>query len=79
MKVSRTCFIYISFQKEINHIINEGFMTFKPIFVTLEHKTSHKTLGYIFVAIAKNTLWVKIIHFSFMPKIIRTLSKGHVL
>ncbi len=39
----------------------------------------------IFVAIANNTLyntlthiWVKIIDFSFMPKIIRILSKDHV-
>ncbi len=46
-------------------------------YVTLEHKTSR---WFIFVAIAKNTLYlcVKIIDFSFMPKIVRIISKDHV-
>ncbi len=47
-------------------------------YVTLEHKTSHKSLGYICSNSQQYTVWVKIIYFSFMPKIIRILSKDHV-
>ncbi len=47
-------------------------------YVTLNHKTSHKSLGYICSNSQKYTVWVKIIDFSFMPNIIRTLSKDHV-
>ncbi len=47
-------------------------------YVTLEHKTSLKSLGYICSNSQKYTAWVKIINFSFMPKIIRTLIKDHV-
>ncbi len=39
--------------------------------VTLEHKTSLKSLGYI--CSQQYIVWVKIIDFSFMPKIIRIL------
>ncbi len=46
--------------------------------VTLDHKTSLKSLGYICSNSQKYIVWVKIIHFSFMPKIIRILSKDHV-
>ncbi len=48
------------------------------LFVTLDHKTSLKLLGYICSNSQKYIEWVKIIHFSFMPKIIRILSKDHV-
>ncbi len=48
------------------------------IYVTLDHKTSLKSLGYICSNSQKYIVWVKIIDFSFMPKIIRTLSKDHV-
>ncbi len=48
------------------------------VFVTLDHKTSLKSLGYICSNSQKNILWAKIIDFSFMPKIIRILSKDHV-
>ncbi len=48
------------------------------IYVTLEHKTSLKSLGYICSNSQKYIVWVKIIDFSFMPKIIRILSKDHV-
>jgi len=41
--------------------------------VTLDHKTSHKSHWYIFVAIANTIVWVKMIGFYFMPKIIRIL------
>ncbi len=44
-------------------------------FVTLEHKTSHKSLGYICSNSQKYIAWVKMIDFSFMPKIIRILNK----
>ncbi len=60
---------------------NVGEVTFKSNalqYVTLEHKSSLKSLGYICSNSQKYIVWVKIIHFSFMPKIIRTLSKDHV-
>ncbi len=44
------------------------------IYVTLDHKNSLKLLGYI----CSNIVWVKIIDFSFMLKIIWILSKDHV-
>ncbi len=37
-------------------------------FVTLEHKTSLKSLEYICSNSQQYIVWVKIIHFSFMPK-----------
>ncbi len=46
--------------------------------MTLDHKTSHKSLGYVCSNSQKYIVWVKIIDFSFMPKIIRILSKDHV-
>ncbi len=45
----------------------------KKIFVTLENKSSLKSLGYIYSNSQKYIVWVKIINFSFMPKIIRIL------
>ncbi len=42
--------------------------------VTLDHKTSHNSHGYI----CSNSQWVKMIDFSFMLKIIRILSKDQV-
>ncbi len=47
--------------------------TKKTINVTLEHKSSVKSLGYICSNSQKYIVWVKIIDFSFMPKIIRIL------
>ncbi len=46
--------------------------------VTLDNKTSLKALRYISSNSQKYIAWVKIIDFSFMPKIIRILSKDHV-
>ncbi len=46
--------------------------------VSLEHKTSHKQHRYICSNSQKYIVWVKIVHFSLMPKIIRILSKDHV-
>ncbi len=43
------------------------------LYVTLEHKSSLKSLEYICSNSQKYIVWVKIIHFSFMPKIIRIL------
>ncbi len=49
------------------------------IYVTLEHKTSLKSLGYICSNSQQYIAWVKIIeyriYYYFMPKIIRILSK----
>ncbi len=47
------------------------------IIVTLNHKTRLKSLEYICSDSQKYIVWVKIIDFSFMPKI-RILSKDHV-
>ncbi len=43
--------------------------------MTLEHKISVKSLGYICSNSQKYIVWVKIINLSFMPKIIRILSR----
>ncbi len=48
------------------------------LYVTLDHKTSLKSLGYICSNRQKYIAWVNIIDFYFMPKIIRTLSKDNV-
>jgi len=52
-----------------------SFINCKP-YVTLDHKTSLKLQGYCGNS-QQNTVWVKIIDFSFMPKVIRILSKDH--
>ncbi len=41
--------------------------------LTLEHRSSVKSLGYIYNNSQKYIGWVKIIDFYFMPKIIRIL------
>ncbi len=54
---------------------------FSPIdwlYVTLEHKSSHKQHGYICSNSKQYIVWVKIIDFSFMTKILRILSEDHV-
>ncbi len=48
------------------------------LYVTLEHKTSLKSLEYICSNSQQYIVWVKMIDFSFMSKIIRTLSKDYV-
>ncbi len=48
------------------------------LFVTLEHKTSLKSLGYICSNSQQYIVWVRSIDFSFMPNIISKLSKDHV-
>ncbi len=50
----------------------------QKIYVTLDHKSSFKSLGYICSNSQKYILWVKMIDLTFMPKIIRILSKYHV-
>ncbi len=54
------------------------FLVILFTYVTLEHKTSLKSLGYICSNCQKYIVWVKIINFSCMPKVTRTLSKDHV-
>ncbi len=51
---------------------------FLNLYVTLDHKTSLKSMGYVCCNSQKYILWVKIINFYFMPKIIRVLSRDHV-
>ncbi len=43
------------------------------VYVFLEHRRSHKQHSYICSNNQKYSVWVKIIHFYFMPKIIRIL------
>ncbi len=43
------------------------------VYVSLEHKSSVESLGYICSNRQKYIVWVKIIDFYFMPKIIRIL------
>ncbi len=47
--------------------------------MTLDHKTSLKSLEYIYSNSQQYIIWVKMIDLSFMPKIIRILSKDHIL
>ncbi len=47
------------------------------LYVILDHKSSLKSLGYICSKGQKYIAWIKIINLSFMPKIIRILSKDH--
>ncbi len=54
------------------------YVMFYTTFLTLDHKTSLKSLEYICSNIQKYIVWVKIIDFSFMAKIISILSKDHV-
>ncbi len=64
----------LTFKVSLNVFISNDYLTF----VTLEHKTSLKSLGYICSNSQQYIVWVKIIHFYFMPKIINILSKDHV-
>ncbi len=47
------------------------------LYVSLDHKTSHKSHGYICSNTQQYLVWVKIVDFSFMPKIINILTKDH--
>ncbi len=49
------------------------YILYINIYVSLEHKSSHKQHRYICSNRQQYIVWVKIIHFSFMPKIIRIL------
>ncbi len=57
---------------------NNALWTIYDKCVTLEHKSSLKSLGYICSSSQQYIVVVKIIHFCFMLKIIRILSKDHV-
>ncbi len=54
------------------------YVKYTEKYVTLEHKTSHKSLGYICSNSQQYIILVKINDFSFMTKIIMILSKDHV-
>ncbi len=62
-------FIFINFFHRIR----------QKIYVTLDHKSSLKSLGYIYSNSQQYSIWVTMIDLSFMPKIIRILSKDHIL
>ncbi len=64
----------LTFKVSFYFLISNDYLTF----VTLEHKTSLKSLEYICSNSQQYIVWVKIINFSFMPKIISILSKDHV-
>ncbi len=57
----------------IYHLLKLVYYLLIFLYVSLEHKTSLKSLGYICSNRQKYIVWVKIIDFSFMPKIIRIL------
>ncbi len=67
--------ILIFFQNCLSFLLSLALkgLIFHSSYVALEHKTSLKSLGYICSNSQKYIVWVKIIHFSFMPKIIRIL------
>ncbi len=65
-------------QKKFQHWYNFFFIEDKSTYVTLEHKTSLKSLAYICSNSQQYIVWVKIIDFYLMPNIIRTF-KNHVL
>ncbi len=62
----------LTFKVSFNFFISNDYLTF----VTLAW--SLKSLGYICSNSQQYIVWVKIIHFSFMPKIISILSKDHI-
>ncbi len=68
---------YTSFSTNNHGIVSyvRVLQSYANAYVILDHKTSHKSLGYICSNSQKYTVWVKIIDFSFMTKLIRTLSK----
>ncbi len=68
---------WIVFCKDILQNVNAALFHIVKSYVTPEHKTSFKSLGYI-CSNSQKTHGVKIIDFHFMPNIIRTLSKDHV-
>ncbi len=70
------CILY--YNENDNNNNNKKKKNSDKSYVTLDHKTSLKSLGYICSNSQKYIVWVKFIHFSFMPKIIRILSKDHV-
>ncbi len=66
----------LTFKVSFYFCISNDYLTF----VTLAWSTKpvFKSLGYICSNSQQYIVWVKIIHFSFMPKIISILSKDHV-
>ncbi len=65
-----------------NNYFASQYYSYNFVYVTLDHKTSLKSQvsshGYICSNSQQYIVWVKIIDFSFMPKIITILSKDHV-
>ncbi len=65
-------------KKKKNKVIQLCELLSAKAYVTLDHKTSLKSLEYICSNSQTYILWVKIIDFSFMPKINRILSTDRV-
>ncbi len=66
-------FVWHEKQKSLKNVFFYYIPRNSFTYVSLEHKSSHKQHGYICSNIQQYTVWVKIIHFYFMPKIIRIL------
>ncbi len=63
--------LYMVSTNKLNHCYN--LIKYRIINVSLEHTSSHKQHRYICSNSQQYIVWVNIIHFSFMPKIIRIL------
>ncbi len=73
----RVSIYFLNFWVEFLNQVSLIVMICHYIFVTLDHKTSHKS-HWCICCNSQHIAWVKIINFSFMPKIIRILSKDYV-
>ncbi len=74
LDLSLTYYFFLFF-----HIVSSLlFISSLLSYVTLDHKTSLKSHRYICSNRQQYIVWVKMIHFSFMPKVSRILSKDHV-
>ncbi len=73
-----TKYLYLKYVVLLNFLFIKKYFMLSQKYVTLDHKTSLKSLGYICSNSQKYIVWVKIIDLYFMPKIIRKLSKDNV-
>ncbi len=69
----RTWLVTHSWSSSYFLLLGERRLAVTHINVSLEHKSSHKQNRYICSNSKQYIVWVKIIHFYFMPKIIRIL------
>ncbi len=77
--IVQSVYIYIYIYTTNTFIFSHFYHRIRQkIYVTLDHKSSLKSLGYICSNSQKYILWAKMIDLTFMPKIIRILSKYNV-